>query len=84
MRKSLATAAVMLTAGCSMAPSINFLGAFFPSWLFCLLGGIVFTLLTRVLLIKAQLIDHVGPLLLFYPALGAIYTFLCWLIFFQA
>ena len=84
MRKSLVAAVPLLAAGCSRAPSINFLGAFFPSWMFCLLGGIGLTLLIRAFLIKTDRIDRVGPLLLFYPALGTLFTFLCWLIFFRS
>ena len=84
MKKYLTAAVAVLAAGCSRAPSINVLGAFFPGWLFCMVGGMALTLVTRVLLIKAGLIDRVGPLLLFYPAVGVIFTFLCWFVFFQA
>ena len=84
MQKYLVAALPFLAAGCSRAPSINFLGAFFPSWLFCLLGGVILTLLTRAVLIKTGRIAHVGPLLLLYPALGVAFAFLCWLVFFQA
>ena len=84
MKKYLTAAVAALAAGCSRAPSINVLGAFFPGWLFCMAGGLFFTLVTRALLIKAGLIDRMGPLLLFYPAVGAIFTFLCWFVFFQA
>ena len=39
-----------LLGGCTQAPSINVLGAFFPDWLFCALGAMVLTaLLSRVL-----------------------------------
>ena len=82
MQKYFIAALPFLMIGCSRAPSINFLGAFFPSWLFCLLGGVILTLLTRAVLIKTGRIDQAGPLLLFYPALGAAFMFLCWLIFF--
>lgn len=82
MRNYLVAAVLLLVPGCSRAPSINFLGAFFPGWMFCLMGGIALTLLTRALLIRTGRIDQVGPLAVFYPAVGVIFTFLCWLIFF--
>ena len=84
MKKCLTAAMAVLAAGCARAPSINVLGAFFPGWLFCMAGGVALTLFTRALLIKAGLIGRVGPLLLFYPAVGVIFTFLCWVVFFRA
>ena len=83
MRKCFVVGAAFVGVGCSRAPSINVLGAFFPGWLFCFAGALALTLVTRAVLIKLGLLGRVGPLLLFYPALGAIFTFLCWLIFFQ-
>lgn len=75
---------VTLSLGaCSHAPSVSFLGAFFPAWLLCITVGIVCTLLVRVVLFKIQCINVIGYLPLVYSALTTLFSLLCWLLFFQ-
>ena len=72
--------AAPLLSSCSRAPSVEVLGSFFPAWLVCFIVAIVLTALVRLALswlrVRAAL-----PLVL-YPSLGALFTFLLWLLFF--
>ena len=70
-------------AGCERAPSVDILGSFFPIWIFCIAGGILFTLLMRQLFIRIGWESSLGPLLIVYPALSALFAFVIWLIFFR-
>lgn len=83
LRSSIGVLTILLLSGCSYAPSISFLGAFFPAWLLCISIGIICTLLARLILFKTQYIDVIGYLPLIYTALTALFSFLCWLLFFQ-
>lgn len=74
-----------IPAGFATAPSINVLGAFFPDWMFCIIGAIVLTVLVHHALLAIGLIQRPGRLawLLVYPALGSILAMASWLAFFQ-
>src|SRR6266850_468931 len=50
-------------------PSINLLGAFFPSWMLCVLIGVALTLVGHRALAAAGLDEWVGPRGIVYPAL---------------
>jgi len=69
--------------GCSRAPSIEVIGSFFPAWMFCIIGALVLTGLTRVALLRRGLEAKLGPLVLFYPCLAVATTCLLWLILFS-
>lgn len=73
----------LLLSGCSYAPSVSFLGAFFPAWLPCVIAGIILTLLLRVVLIKTGYVNAVAALPLVYSALTVTFSVLCWLFFFN-
>lgn len=36
-----------LLTGCNFSPAIPVIGAYYPDWLFCLIGGVILTLITR-------------------------------------
>ncbi len=75
---------MLLTAGCSRAPSINIMGSFFPSWMLCGLIGIVLTVAVRLLFVRIGMEqDLIFPLILTYPCLTAFFTFTLWLLFFS-
>lgn len=74
--------ALVLT-GCERAPSINVLGSFFPAWLFCILAAIALTVASRFLLIRARLDAELGPGVVIYPCMAALFAFSLWLIFFR-
>ena len=70
-----------LLAGCSRAPALDILGAFFPAWLVCFIVAIVLTAIVRFVLVRLR-IQLALPILV-YPALTALFTFVLWLIFFH-
>jgi hypothetical protein len=76
-------AAVLLTAGCSRAPSFNILGSFFPSWILCGIVGILLTIAMRWFLVRVKFEQELAPLILVYPCLSAFFTFTLWLLFFS-
>lgn len=76
-------AAMLLTAGCSRAPSFNLLGSFFPSWIVCGLIGILLTVAMRWFFVRVKFEQELSPLILVYPCLTAFFTFTLWLLFFN-
>ncbi|MEO3992093.1 YtcA family lipoprotein [Pseudocitrobacter cyperus] len=72
----------LLLAGCSLSPSIPLIGAYYPGWLFCIIAGVIFTLITR----RAVLRFFDAPAFsgVIYTALLAIYSMLFWLVFFNS
>jgi hypothetical protein len=77
------TAATLLPAGCSRAPSFNILGSFFPSWILCGVIGILLTIAARLLFVRIRLEEQLSPLILVYPCLAAFFTFSLWLLLFR-
>ncbi|ELL5148988.1 hypothetical protein Q4667_001616 [Salmonella enterica] len=78
-KRSLLFSAVLLT-GCSLPPAIPIIGAYYPDWLFCIIAGVILTLVTRrILLRKYQTPPLAGVI---YTALLALYSMLFWLVFF--
>jgi hypothetical protein len=78
-----ALAGSLLLSGCERVPSVNVLGAFFPSWMLCIVVGIVLTLAGRYVLVATGLDPWIGPRGLVYPALALAFTLATWLIFFR-
>lgn len=76
-------AAMLLTAGCSRAPSFNILGSFFPSWIVCGVIGILLTVAMRWFFVRLKFEQELSPLILVYPCLSAFFTFTLWLLFFS-
>ena len=64
-------------------PSINLLGAFFPSWMLCVLVGVALTLVGHRALAAAGLDQWVGPRGIVYPALALVFTLGVWVTFFH-
>jgi hypothetical protein len=75
--------ALQFAAGCSRAPTLNILGSFFPSWIFCGLLGIVLTVAARLALVRAGIEQQMSPLVVVYPCLTAFFTFTLWLLFYS-
>ena len=75
--------AMLLTAGCSRAPSFNILGSIFPSWIVCGLVGILLTVAVRLFFVRMNFEQELSPLILVYPCLTAFFTFTLWLLFFS-
>jgi len=77
------TAVVLITAGCSRAPSFNLLGSFFPAWILCGVIGILLAVAARLFFVRIKLEEQLKPLILVYPCLAAFFTFTLWLLFFS-
>lgn len=67
-------------AGCSLTPSVDVLGSFFPAWLVCVVAAVLLTAFTRLVLIRLRLKVELPGLA--YPSLAAFLTFALWLLFF--
>ena len=76
-------AASSLLAGCERVPSINFLGAYFPSWMACILIGVALTLAARRALAAGGVDSSIGPRVVIYPALLLAFTLGAWVAFFR-
>jgi hypothetical protein len=72
---------LLALTGCSRAPSFDVLGSFFPAWLFCLVLGLLLTVATRQLFLRAHVVLAVP--ILTYPSLTALFTCALWLAFFR-
>lgn len=69
--------------GCSRVPSIEFIGSFFPGWMFCIIGGILSAGLIHLGLARRGLEHKVSPLVVFYPSVATVISCLLWLILFS-
>jgi hypothetical protein len=78
-----ALATAILTGGCAIAPSVSLLGAYFPDWLFCIVAGVVLTVIVYLILKQAQYGERLGPPVVFYPTLVTLFSLAVWLILFQ-
>jgi hypothetical protein len=77
-RTAIGIAPIALT-GCSVAPSQNILGSYFPSWMVCVLAGLSAAIVVRHGLVAAG-IDKVLPApLLVYLAVTVFFAFAVWL-----
>lgn len=83
LRVALLGASLLLLSGCQEAPAFNVLGSYFPAWLFCLVMGMVLTVVARIFLRRRNLAAALDPPLLMYSCLTAFFTFTLWLIFFR-
>jgi len=77
------TTPVLLTTGCSRAPSFNILGSFFPAWILCAVLGILLTVVVRILFVRLNFEQELSPLILIYPCLAVFFMFFIWLLFFS-
>jgi len=77
-----ASAAVLLCSGCSAAPSVAILGAYFPGWMLCALLGIALTVVLRIVAGVSGLHRHGGPPLL-YPLLALLCGAVIWILLFR-
>jgi hypothetical protein len=75
------TAVILLCGGCSQAPSVSILGAFFPGWMICALLGIALAVLLRALGIGRSEARRGGSPLL-YPSLALLLGTLSWIVLF--
>jgi hypothetical protein len=74
---------LMTLSGCSRAPSFNILGSFFPSWLLCIVLGIVLASICYGIFLRMKLEKEIQPGIVVYPCLALFFCFTLWLIFFS-
>jgi hypothetical protein len=78
-----ASACALLTSGCASPPSVGVLGAYFPDWLFCIVGGVLLTAIVRLLVRHVGVEKWLWPLVLVYPALAVLFAAAGWLMVFE-
>lgn len=78
-----AAIAAVPMSGCANSPSIGVLGAYFPDWLFCIVAGVVLTVVIYLILKRLQADNLMGPSAVVYPTLVAFLALAVWLMFFQ-
>lgn len=82
MRIAFSAIALLFMTSCVSegAPTLELFGAYFPDWLLYGVLGVVFSIITRVVMIKAQM-EHLLPFqLLLCSSLGFGLAALLWLI----
>jgi len=81
-RAQLIAASVALD-GCERVPTVTVLGAYFPSWMLCVIVGVALMLVAWRVLVAVGLDAWVGPRGVVYPALALVFTLLVWVTFFR-
>ncbi|MFY1664368.1 YtcA family lipoprotein [Pseudomonas sp. Pseu.R1] len=79
---TIATSSLLLVA-CSNGPSVPVLGAYFPDWLFCIVGGVLFSLLFHALVNRYGASQWWGPSAITQFLLTTIVALSAWLLFFH-
>ena len=74
-----------LLGGCATSPSLNVLGAYFPDWMFCIVGAIVAAIVVHLVLRATGALNKATTSILpvAYTALTVLLALVGWLIFFQ-
>jgi hypothetical protein len=52
----------LFLSGCSLSPAIPVLGAAFPGWFFCLLGGVLLLIPCHILIVRKGWQSRFSPL----------------------
>jgi hypothetical protein len=79
----MAAIAAGLVSACASSPSIGVLGAYFPDWLFCIVAGVVLTVVIYLIVKRLQADHLMGPSAVVYPTLVAFLALAVWLMLFQ-
>ncbi len=66
-----------------MAPQINIIGSFFPSWMLCAAIGIGVAMIARWLFLRMGVDPYLGPRALVYPSLAILVTLVLWVTLFR-
>ena len=69
--------------GCRRAPTFNILGSFFPSWLICLVAGILLATIANRIFIRFALDQEILWPVVVYPCLAILFACALWLILFS-
>jgi hypothetical protein len=79
----MAAIAAIPMSGCASAPSMGVLGAYFPDWLFCIVAGVVLTVVIYLILKRLQADHLMAPSAVVYPTLVTFLALVVWLVWFQ-
>jgi len=74
---------ILFLAGCAYAPTVDVLGSYFPSWMLCIILGLVSTLIVRFLLIGVGIYPQLRLKPLIFPCMAIFFTLAVWLVFFK-
>jgi len=80
MMRRLTPCIAMLLSGCTSSPTLNVFGSFFPSWMLCVLAGLILTIATHRLLEMTGTGKSVPAPYLVYLSLAVAFTLAAWLI----
>jgi hypothetical protein len=86
MRNAVALLTLCLSlGGCTLSPSINVLGAYFPGWLFCIVGGVLIAVVTHKLMSRETVADRIGQATVPWlaPIVALLAALLLWITLFQ-
>lgn len=75
--------AAMCMSGCVSSPSVAVLGAYFPDWMFCIVAGVLLTMVVYQILKRLRADRAIGPSALVYPAFVAFFSLAVWLTAFR-
>ena len=73
---------LLVSTGCGRAPSIDVIGSFLPSWMFCITAAVIATGVVRRQLARHRLEHEIPALAVFYPSLAIALACFLWLILF--
>ena len=62
------------------APSVDLLGSFFPIWMVCIVAALALTLAVRWILVHTRLDSELGPRVIVYPSMVALFACGIWLV----
>jgi len=79
-----AVAAALSSSGCSVVPSVNILGSFFPAWLISIVAGVLLTLLSVQAFRLMTIAPYLRPAPVMYASLVFFWTFATWLLVFAS
>lgn len=74
---------MLACTGCRRAPSIDIIGSFLPSWMFCIAAAVIVTGVLRWQLIRRNLEQRIPARVIFYPSLAITFACFFWLILFS-
>ncbi|HET7065457.1 MAG TPA: YtcA family lipoprotein [Rudaea sp.] len=67
-------------AGCAGSPTQNIFGSFFPSWMLCVFGGLIFAIVMHRAFAAAGIDKAIPAPFLVYLSLVVAFTFAAWLL----